>query len=161
MNNAYWSSPEVRDKVLTVHEIRIIQNQKSRKRRDTYNEVFKRAGRAIRRAFGYGYGKLEWDVPLYVIGLPPYNQQSCTKYVRRHLRAHGYSVKVKSPRYAPFHLTISWEPKDTDDIERKADEKRMREKTKRKKKKDKALRRDNPKVSTVLERVRRNLKNKV
>jgi hypothetical protein len=158
MNNAYWSSPEVRDKVLTVHEIRIIQNQRSRRRRDTYREVFKRAGRQIKRAFRYGYSTMDWDVPMYIVGLPPYDQASAAKYVRRHLQAYGYSVTYQNKKHAPFHLTISWDPSDTDRLERKAEKKRKRRKNKAKRNKAKALHQDNPRVSSVLERVRRNLK---
>lgn len=50
-----------------------------------------------------------FDVPEYMIGFPPYDQNELVNYVLKKLRNNKYHVTYQCPRF----LTISWPKTDT------------------------------------------------
>ena len=79
--------------MLNIKDIKKIQSEKNRVRKETFKEILNKFDKQIRYAVEVGDPQVFLTVPPMVIGYPMYNLDFATAYISRQLRLLGYTVQ--------------------------------------------------------------------
>lgn len=89
----------------------LIKEQKEREERKkiTFDKIYKLVEKKILVASAGDYYYTWYQIPEFLVGLPIYSLDECSKYIRDKLKKNGF----ESDYYEPNILLIKWFPKKT------------------------------------------------
>jgi Family of unknown function (DUF5759) len=76
-----------------------------RSKKEIYNAVLDRVYVRIASKAKFQWVRIVYTTPSFMVGVPPYDVQECTRYMARALQKAGYVVEV----YGADVLYISWD----------------------------------------------------
>lgn len=99
------AAPPRSDK-LTVVEIHRRMDARRARRTESYQKVLELCVKRVAAASSRDAMRMLYEVPEFVVGIPPYDIRRCTAHMMTQLRDAGFVVKYFHPRT----LYVSWDP---------------------------------------------------
>jgi hypothetical protein len=110
---------------LTVYEIHNHLEKKKAARSKSFEKVLEICFNKIKVATDKELFRILFDVPEYVLGLPVYNINHCTKYIMQSLSENGFMVKY----FFPKTLYISWDFDEINQVDQQRTNKQIKSDT--------------------------------
>lgn len=90
---------------MLLDEIRKIDEKKLQLKKELYKNIYAQFERKIRRAVEMGQKSIVLRVPAFVVGYPPFDVESATRYLHRQFTRGGFDVQTVTSA----DLLVSWE----------------------------------------------------
>lgn len=91
----------------TAAQLQTAAREKRRQKRDCYDEILDKVYGRVSAKAKLGWVRVLYEVPSFVVGLPPYDTVECVKHLARCLSRDGYLVEVYG-----HVLYVSWDPRE-------------------------------------------------
>lgn len=92
-------------KQLNIYELHNTINKKKNIRTSVFNTVLNKCHTKIKQAAEKEQLSIFYNIPAYIVGLPLYNLEECSKFIHDNLQQNGFKVTY----IAAYIVHISWE----------------------------------------------------
>ena len=103
---------------MLLDEIRKIDEKKLQLKKELYKNIYAQCERKIRRAVEMGQKSIVLRVPAFVVGYPPFDVETATRYLHRQFTRGGFTVQI----ITAADLLVSWEVRKKKEEPKKMEE---------------------------------------
>lgn len=93
----------------SARDLQVAAKDKRRAKRECYDSILDKVYAKISTKAKIDWVRLVYEIPKFVVGLPPYDVNECAKYLTKALKKDGYFVEI----YGDNVLYVSWDVNET------------------------------------------------
>jgi hypothetical protein len=90
----------------TAGQLQLAARERRRAARECFDVVVERVFARVAAKARQGWVRVVYEVPEFVVGLPPYDVAACARHAAKELRRRDYHVEV----FGAGVLYVSWDP---------------------------------------------------
>jgi hypothetical protein len=99
--------------MINVRDIVKIENRRKEIKKEIYTKIYEQFSRKIRQTVELGQKQVFLNVPMFLIGLPTFDRDKATEYLKRQLERADFVVT----RTGSYELHVTWNVKKTKESE--------------------------------------------
>jgi single-stranded DNA-specific DHH superfamily exonuclease len=92
--------------MVKAEDMRKEQNERNEKKQKIFKKIYKTIEKKISVANSINDYYILYEIPEFILGLPPYSLDTASKYLKHKLKKNGFKVEY----YLPNKLLIEWFP---------------------------------------------------
>ena len=92
---------------LTIQEIQRLDEKRSKIKKEIYTKIYEQFSRKIRQNVELGQKQVFLNVPMFLLGLPTFDRDKATEYLKRQLERADFVVT----KTGSYELLVTWNVK--------------------------------------------------